>query len=133
MPVQVRNSSRTRTRGFPRTQRRPVARRGRSTDLVRPTLRRRTHPSSLLRKMLHLSALTSDSRRAALYRSGGERITQSLIDRYLTPVTTGDATPPGVLRHGSSTRPNAGMTIYGDYYLLETLIWLPEHTGRQGK
>jgi unsaturated chondroitin disaccharide hydrolase len=82
--------------------------------------------------LLHLSELTSDSRRATLYRGEGERITQSLIDRYLTPVTTGDPTPPGVLRHGSSTRPNDGMTIYGDYYLLETLIWLTNKPGRQG-
>ena len=52
---------------------------------------------------------------------------QSLIDRYLTPVSADDKTPPGVLRHGSSTRPNDGRLIYGDYYLLEDLLWLDEH------
>ena len=63
---------------------------------------------------------------AALYRREGERIVQSLIDRYLTPVGADDKTPPGVLRHGSSTRPNDGRLIYGDYYLLEDLLWLEE-------
>jgi len=77
--------------------------------------------------LLRLSELTPDQTRAALYRRAGERITQSLIDRYLTPVAADDKTPPGVLRHGSSTRPNDGSLIYGDYYLLETLLWLDEH------
>ena len=54
---------------------------------------------------------------------------RSLIDRYLTPVAVGDKTPPGVLRHGSSTRPNDGMIIYGDYYLLEALLWLEAKKG----
>src|SRR5713226_4316879 len=54
--------------------------------------------------LLRLSELTSDRTRAATYRREGERIVQSLIDRYLTPVNAGDKTPPGVLRHGSVTR-----------------------------
>jgi unsaturated chondroitin disaccharide hydrolase len=77
--------------------------------------------------LLRLSELTPDRTHAALYRRAGERITQSLIDRYLTPVAADDKTPPGVLRHGSSTRPNDSALIYGDYYLLETLLWLDEH------
>ncbi len=80
--------------------------------------------------LLRLSELTTNTQSAALYRREGERITQSLIDRYLTPVASGDTTPPGVLRHGSSTRPNDGMTIYGDYYLLETLLWLTDRGSR---
>jgi unsaturated chondroitin disaccharide hydrolase len=74
--------------------------------------------------LLRLSELTTDKTRAALYRKEGERITQSLIDRYLTPVSSDDKTPPGVLRHGSSTRPVDVPLVYGDYYLLETLLWL---------
>jgi hypothetical protein len=76
---------------------------------------------------LRLSELTTDKLRARKYREQGERIAQSLIDRYLTPVGANDSTPPGVLRHGSATRPNDGALIYGQYYLLEALLWLDEH------
>jgi len=51
----------------------------------------------------------------------------SLIDRYLTPVGRDDQTPAGVLRHGSSTRPSDVTLSYGDYYLLEDLLWLADH------
>jgi unsaturated chondroitin disaccharide hydrolase len=74
--------------------------------------------------LLRLSELTHDKAHASLYRREGERITQSLIDRYLTPTSADDKTPPGVLRHGSSNRPADVTLIYGDYYLLETLLWL---------
>lgn len=77
--------------------------------------------------LLRLSELTPDKARATMYRSEGERITQSLIDHYLTPVGAGDRTPPGVLRHGSSTRPGDVSLVYGNYYLLEDLLWLNEH------
>jgi unsaturated chondroitin disaccharide hydrolase len=74
--------------------------------------------------LLQLSSLTQDKQRAIQYRKESELITQSLIDRYLSPVGKDDHTPPGVLRHGSSTRPADGRLIYGDYYLLETLLAL---------
>jgi unsaturated chondroitin disaccharide hydrolase len=77
--------------------------------------------------LLRLSELSADKTRAANYRREGERIVQSLIDRYLTPVTSDDKTPPGVLRHGSSTRPGDVSLVYGNYYLLEDLLWLDEH------
>jgi unsaturated chondroitin disaccharide hydrolase len=71
-----------------------------------------------------LAALTQDTQKAHAYRSQAERIMHSLIDRYLTPTYQGDTTPPGVLRHGSGTRPADEMLIYGQYYLLETLMLL---------
>lgn len=74
--------------------------------------------------LLTLSEITADAAKKAEYRQQCERIVQSLIDRYLTPTSANDATPPGVLRHGSSTRPNDGPLTYGDYYLFETLLRL---------
>lgn len=82
--------------------------------------------------LLRLSEVAEDRARAATYRREGERIVQSLIDRYLTPVASNDKTPPGVLRHASSTRPNNGMIIYSDYYLLESLLWLEANSAKKG-
>jgi unsaturated chondroitin disaccharide hydrolase len=74
--------------------------------------------------LLTLAETATDPAKRTRYRQESERITQSLIDRYLTPVAAGDKTPAGVLRHGSATRPNDGPLTYGDYYLLETLLRL---------
>ena len=77
--------------------------------------------------LFRLSAIASDSARAKAYRERGEDIVQSLIDRYLTPVGDNDQTPPGVLRHGCGMRPDDAMLIYGQYFLLEDLLWLEQH------
>lgn len=69
--------------------------------------------------LLHLSEVDKDQQEAARYRHAGERIAHSLVDRYLTN--------SGVLLHGCGTRPRDGMLIYGDYYLLEDLLWLNNH------
>ena len=77
--------------------------------------------------LLRLSVVEADKNRAQHYRLEGERIVQSLIDHYLTPVGVADRTPPGTLRHGCGLRPADAMLIYGQYYLLEDLLWLKEH------
>jgi len=82
--------------------------------------------------LLRLSLLTSGEQQAQRYRHAGERIMHSLIDRYLTPVGENDRTPGGVLRHGCSTRPADAMLIYGQYYLLEDLLWLEQHPATAG-
>jgi len=71
--------------------------------------------------LLRLSKLTRNPQRAAIYRGDSQRIVQSLIDGYLSD--------QGVLRHGSGTRPHDGKLIYGDYFLLETLISLERAKG----
>ena len=76
--------------------------------------------------LLNLSRQAADKDRAARYRQESKRITQSLIDRYLSPVGSGDSSPVGILRHGCSTRPADGLLIYGQYFLLETLLALEE-------
>ena len=77
--------------------------------------------------LFRLSTVTPDVARAKKYREAGERIVQSLIDNYLTPVGDDDLTPPGLLRHGCGLRPNDAALIYGQYYLLEDLLWLKQH------
>ncbi len=47
--------------------------------------------------LLQLAALTQDPQKARIYRSQAERITQSLIDRYLTPSYQGDSYSSGSL------------------------------------
>jgi unsaturated chondroitin disaccharide hydrolase len=77
--------------------------------------------------LFRLSTAAKDPARAVRYRQAGERMVQSLMDRYLTPVGDSDRTPSGILRHGCGVRPHDAMLIYGQYYLLEDLLWLKQH------
>lgn len=73
--------------------------------------------------LLRLSQATPDPAQALNYRHESERITQSLIDHYLAPVAQNDSlSGGGILHHGCGTRPADGALIYGQYYLLETLL-----------
>jgi len=76
--------------------------------------------------LLNLSKQVSDKDKATRYRAESRRIAQSLIDHYLSPAGSADQSPPGILRHGCGVRPADGMLIYGQYYLLETLMALEE-------
>jgi unsaturated chondroitin disaccharide hydrolase len=78
--------------------------------------------------LLRLSAVTPDKARARRYQQQAEATIHTLIDGYLTPVMANDNSPAGVLRHGCGTRPQDGMLIYGQYYLLETLLTLENQT-----
>jgi unsaturated chondroitin disaccharide hydrolase len=81
---------------------------------------------------LFLSELTKDKARAAIYRAEGQKIVDTLIDHYLTPTgLTDTVTPSGVLRHGSGARPDDSGWIFGDYYLLEALLWLDVHGAKR--
>jgi unsaturated chondroitin disaccharide hydrolase len=81
--------------------------------------------------LLSLSKQVSDKDKAIRYRAEGQRIAQSLIDHYLSPVGNADPSPPGILRHGCGIRPADGMLIYGQYYLLETLLALEKDADAQ--
>jgi unsaturated chondroitin disaccharide hydrolase len=81
--------------------------------------------------LIQLAGITPDPRKSREYRSQAEHIAHSLIDRYLSPTYTGDKTPAGILRHGCSTRPADGALIYGQYYLLETLMRLDSETNEE--
>jgi hypothetical protein len=65
----------------------------------------------LFRPSVITSARARDSREAE------ERIVQSLIDRYLTPIGDNAQTPPAVLRHGCGRRPNDAMLFDRQYHL----------------
>jgi len=75
---------------------------------------------------LKLSGLTLDKTAAQRYRAQAEGTVHTLIDSYLTPVGPTDPSPVGILRHGCGVRPQDGMLIYGQYYLLETLLTLEQ-------
>jgi unsaturated chondroitin disaccharide hydrolase len=77
--------------------------------------------------LFQLSELLENPDEAKHYRGAGQQIVQSLIDRYLSPVGSTDHSPPGILRHGCSMRPDDAMVIYGQYFLLEDLMWLEQH------
>ena len=74
--------------------------------------------------LVQLSRVEPDGQRAAEHMALARRIAESLTSRYLAPTFTGDSSPAGILKHGCGTRPSDGMLIYGQFYLLDTLLQL---------
>ena len=76
--------------------------------------------------LLRMSELEPDRALSLRYKKLGIRIVDSLIDRYLAPVGTGDRRPAGMLAHACYTKPEEGEFIWGNYSLLRALAWLKE-------
>jgi unsaturated chondroitin disaccharide hydrolase len=84
--------------------------------------------------LLRLAGAIQNDEKAETYRKRAEFITTSLINHYLSPGFPGDTSPPGILRHGSGTRPADGALVYGQYFLLEALLNLASKSaGRDGR
>ena len=78
--------------------------------------------------LIKLAALTKQPDRARRYRQAGEQTVIALVKGYLTPVTARDRRPPGILTEGCyNPRINLAVRnelVWGDYYLLESLLVL---------
>ena len=80
--------------------------------------------------LLKLGALAPDADRRALYRDAAERTAHALVTGYLTPTSTADRRPRGMLIGGcfnkrpDSRRHDAALQaelIFGSYFLFESL------------
>jgi unsaturated chondroitin disaccharide hydrolase len=80
-----------------------------------------------LASLLKLSALTTGNDRAR-YRTAAEQTAETLVRKYLTPVTERDKRPPGILTEGCFNGRTGQATnnelIWGDYFLFEALLVL---------
>lgn len=84
--------------------------------------------------LLKLGRLAPSSQQRARYTEAATATVRSLIDSYLTPTRKTDSRPRGMLTEGCWQK-NEGVAtrhelIWGDYYLLESLLLL---TGRIGR
>lgn len=78
--------------------------------------------------LLKLGRLAPTPAQRARYREAGEATVGALVEGYLTPTRAGDARARGILTEGCWQH-NEGMAtrhelIWGDYYLLESLLML---------
>lgn len=80
-----------------------------------------------LASLLKLSALTTGKDRAR-YRTAAEQTAETLVRKYLTPVTERDERTPGILTEGCFNGRTGQATnnelIWGDYFLFEALLVL---------
>jgi len=83
--------------------------------------------------LLKLGRIAPSAELRAKYRQAGERTAGALVDGYLTPVGSGETRPTGMLvgacfnkRRDARARDSAtnAETIFGSYYLFESLIVL---------
>jgi unsaturated chondroitin disaccharide hydrolase len=82
-----------------------------------------------LASLLKLSALTTGKDQAR-YRTAAEQTAETLVRKYLTPVTERDERIPGILTEGCFNGRTGQATnnelIWGDYFLFEGLLVLNE-------
>jgi unsaturated chondroitin disaccharide hydrolase len=80
-----------------------------------------------LASLLKLSALTTGKDQAR-YRTAAEQTAETLVRKYLTPVTERDERIPGILTEGCFNGRTGQATnnelIWGDYFLFEALLVL---------
>lgn len=99
------------------------------TDPGVPAVERDSSAAAIVSAALvRLSALRDPVAEACDLAQVGRRIARSLVRNYLTPLNTGDRSPPGMLLHGCFNRPKRVFhdheLIWGDHYLMETLFTL---------
>ena len=90
------------------------------------TLRDTSGTAIAAASLIKLAAMLPD--RAEVYRATAERMVDAMVERHLTPTSTADRRPVGILADGCYNQRIGLATshelIWGDYFLLESLLGL---------